>query len=193
MTMAATDAEPVFAVEVPAGEILAARDSRLLEIAQNLNRATPVPAVPEGIRQRFGAAALSEILDRRIKAEVERILSTAPGATGGRAEVQDLAFHEAEGLRFRVRVTRPSPEPPIAAQPMGAEGRGGPTRRADGAWLPLSLGTPARAGDRVICSVEAWVEIEGPEPGGENLLLPVSPTDVPHPVPWTRGCTMRRA
>lgn len=175
--MAATNAELVFAVEVPAGEILAARNSRLLEIAQNLNRGTAVSAVPEGIHQRFGAAVLSEILDRRIKAEVERILATAPGAAGGRAAVQDVAFHEAQGLRFRVRVTRPSPRPPRAAQPMGAAGGGRPTSRADRAWLPMPPGAQSRAGDCVTCSVEGWVEIEGPEPGGENLLLPVSPTE----------------
>lgn len=177
MTMAAADAERVFAIEVPAGEILAAQESRLLEIAQNLNRMTPRQAVPDAIRQRFGAAVLSEILDRRIKAEVERILSTTPGATGGRAAVQELSFQEGEGLRFRVRVTPPSPQPPPAAQPMDAADCGRPARRADGAWVPLPPGTPARVGDRVICSVEAWVEIEGPEPGAENLLLPVSPAE----------------
>ena len=171
------DAGQVFAIAIPAEKILSQRDARLLEIARNLNRAAQATTVPEAIRRRFGRGVLSEILERTITAEVERILSVAARRAGGKVAVEGLSFQEAEGLKFQVRVTPPVQQPPLAVPPMRPAQQVRPARNGDGAWVPLPPGTPARNGDRVICSVEAWVEVEGPAPDSENLLLPVSPTE----------------
>lgn len=167
----ATEAGAAFVIHVPAARILAAREARLIEIARNLHRAAPPGTVPEAVRRRFATGVLSEVLERAVEEEVARILAASPELSGGRRVVEDLSFGDSEGLRFRLRVLPANPQPHPPARPSPAP------RQAGGAWVALPSGTPARIGDRVICSIKAWLEWEGPEAGAPDLLLPVCPTE----------------
>ena len=180
-TLPAEDPWRRFEVELPAASILAAREARLLEIARNLARASPPNAVSDKVRRRFAGGVMSEILDWSIQEQVRGVVAGLAEHAVGAVAVEDVTFDEVLGLRFRlrceVRTKVLSPPTTVPTPPTEAETDAALARLAlqHGSWVTLPPGTPARMGDRLECTIEAWVEEEAAEPDAPSVLPPVSP------------------
>lgn len=91
-------------VAIPSGEVTGARDERLAEIARTaaMPGFRPGRVPPALVRDRYGAAVLAEVLERRIKDAVADTLAQQGVVAAQEPQVEILAFAEGADLVLRL-------------------------------------------------------------------------------------------
>ncbi|MBW8268624.1 trigger factor [Caldovatus aquaticus] len=185
-----------YTVVVPAGEIAAQRDKRLAALAKDLRIPGFRPGkVPAGIvRQRYGAAVMSEVLEQSVGDAIRQVISDRGLRPALQPKVELKAGGEGQDLEFRMDV-EVMPEVPmpdfggITLERLKASPTEEQVEKALAAIAErnrtledVPKARPAAKGDVVICEFTGRRRKEGAEGDGPEAWEPFpggSATDMP--------------
>lgn len=190
--LAAEGLKRAFTVVVPAADIAAARDQRLVSLAKEIRMPGFRPGkIPMGVvKQRYGSAIMGEVLEEQVQSVTKTVIDERGLRPAMQPKIELVNFSEGADLEFKIELEQ-LPEIPLPdfsaislEKPVAKVGDEDVTKALEGiasrnrAMEDVAESRPAAQGDVVVA------DFEGRLVGGQNLLPQIDPAEEGLPDGW---------
>lgn len=199
--LAAEGLKRAFTVVVPAADIAAARDQRLVSLAKEIRMPGFRPGkVPMGVvKQRYGSAIMGEVLEEQVQSATKTVVDERGLRPAMQPKIELVNFSEGADLEFKIELEQ-LPEIPLPdfsaislEKPVAKVGDEDVTKALEGiasrnrAMEDVTESRPAAQGDVVV------TDFEGRLVSGDNLLPGLDAKDGALPEGWMLAGSLRAA
>lgn len=191
--LAAEGLKRAFTVVVPAADIAAARDQRLVSLAKEIRMPGFRPGkIPMGVvKQRYGSAIMGEVLEEQVQSVTKTVIDERGLRPAMQPKIELVNFSEGADLEFKIELEQ-LPEIPLPdfsaislEKPVAKVGDEDVTKALEGiasrnrAMEDVAESRPAGQGDVVVADFEGRLvegeagDLSEPFPGGTGTDMPV--------------------